>query len=160
MDIQEIILCKYGEIVLKGANRQNFESALVKELRRRASPYGTFKIYFKQSTLYVEPQTDDADMEGMYSAARKVFGIVGVNRAAVCEKNMESIIATAREYLPAKLSGIRILSPGFSRISLKPELYGLQNAFIRIPTRYGAIEIEMKTGEYPRITVPNGIIVE
>ncbi len=62
--------------------------------------------------------------------------------------------------LPARLSGIRILSPGFSRITLKPDLYGLQNAFIRIPTRYGAIEIEMKMGESPRITVPNGIIVE
>ncbi len=105
--ISEVILCKYGEIVLKGQNRQSFESMLLKELRRRASPYGTFKIYFKQSTLYLEPQNDDCDMEGMYSAARKVFGIVGVNRAAVCEKNMESIVATAREYLPAKLSGKR-----------------------------------------------------
>ena len=105
--ISEVILCKYGEIVLKGANRQSFESTLVKELRRRASPYGTFKIYFKQSTLYVEPQNDDCDMEGMYQAARRVFGIVGVNRAAVCEKNMESIMATAREYLPEKLAGKR-----------------------------------------------------
>ena len=105
--ISEVILCKYGEIVLKGANRQNFESTLVKELRRRASPYGVFKIYFKQSTLYVEPQDDDCDMDGMYEAARRVFGIVGVNRAAVCEKNMESIIETAKAYLPAKLSGKR-----------------------------------------------------
>lgn len=61
--------------------------------------------------------------------------------------------------LPARLSGLRILSPGFSRISLKPELYGLDSAFIRIPTRYGAIEIDMKKGESPRITVPNGITV-
>ncbi|MBO5946491.1 MAG: tRNA 4-thiouridine(8) synthase ThiI [Clostridia bacterium] len=105
--MSEVILCKYGEIVLKGANRQNFESTLVKELRRRASPYGVFKIYFKQSTLYVEPQDDDCDMDGMYEAARRVFGIVGVNRAAVCEKNMESIIETAKAYLPAKLLGKR-----------------------------------------------------
>ena len=107
MDIQEIILCKYGEIVLKGANKQNFESALVKELRRRASPYGTFKIYFKQSTIFVEPQNDECDMDGMYDAAKKVFGIVGVNRAAVCEKNIESILETAKAYLPEKLFGKR-----------------------------------------------------
>ena len=105
--ISEVILCKYGEIVLKGANRQNFESMLVKELRRRACPYGAFKIYFKQSTLFVEPLNELCDMEGMYSAARKVFGIVGVNRAAVCEKNMESIIETAKAYLPDKLYGKR-----------------------------------------------------
>ena len=105
--ISEVILCKFGEIVLKGANRQNFESGLVKELRRRASPYGTFKIYYKQSTIYVEPQTDECDMDGMYDAAKKVFGIVGVNRAAVCEKTMESIVEVARTYLPEKLAGKR-----------------------------------------------------
>ena len=105
--MKEVILCKFGEVVLKGANRQSFESSLIKELRRRASPYGTFKIYFKQSTVYVEPQDELCDMDGMYETARKVFGIVGVNRAAVCEKNMESIIAVAREYLPDKLRGKR-----------------------------------------------------
>ena len=103
--IPEVILCKFGEVVLKGANRQSFESQLVKELRRRASPYGEFNIYFKQSTVYVEPKNEECDMDGMYSAACRVFGIVGVNRAAVCEKNMESIIAVARKYLPSKLEG-------------------------------------------------------
>ena len=107
MTISEVILCKFGEVVLKGANRQNFESALVKELRRRASPYGSFNIYFKQSTVYVEPRDEFCDMDGMYDAARKVFGIVGVNRAAVCEKNIDSIKALAAEYLPEKLSGKR-----------------------------------------------------
>ena len=105
--IQEVILCKFGEVVLKGANRQNFESALIKELRRRASPFGNFKIYFKQSTVYVEPRDEFCDMDGMYDAAKKVFGIVGVNRAAVCEKNMDAIKALAREYLPEKLQGKR-----------------------------------------------------
>ena len=107
MKHEEVILCKFGEVILKGANRQNFESALVKELRRRASPHGTFKIYFKQSTVYIEPQDEFCDMDGMYESAKRVFGIVGVNRAAVCEKNMESILALAREYLPEKLAGKR-----------------------------------------------------
>ena len=107
MNIQEVILCKFGEVVLKGANRQTFESQLIKELRRRASPHGSFKIYFKQSTVYVEPLDETCDMDGMYEAAKKVFGIVGVNRAAVCEKNMDSIMALAREYLPEKLAGKR-----------------------------------------------------
>ena len=107
MKIQEVILCKFGEVVLKGANRQSFESQLIKELRRRASPHGNFKIYFKQSTVYVEPYDELCDMDGMYEAAKKVFGIVGVNRAAVCEKNMDSIMALARVYLPEKLAGKR-----------------------------------------------------
>lgn len=105
--INEVILCKYGEIVLKGANRQTFESTLIKELRRRATRHGNFKIYFSQSTIFVEPRDESADMDGMYSEARRVFGIVGVNRAAVCEKTMESITETARTYLPDKLFGKR-----------------------------------------------------
>ena len=115
----EVILCKFGEIVLKGANRQNFESGLVKELRRRASPYGTFKIYFKQSTIFVEPQNELCDMDGMYDAAKKVFGIVGVNRAAVCEKTMESIVATAKTYLPEKLAGKRTFKVDAQRADKK-----------------------------------------
>ena len=105
--INEVILCKYGEIVLKGANRQTFESTLIRELRRRATRHGNFKIYFSQSTIFVEPRDESADMDGMYSEARRVFGIVGVNRAAVCEKTMESITETARTYLPDKLFGKR-----------------------------------------------------
>ena len=107
MPIPEVILCKYGELVLKGANRSSFESMLVKELRRRASPYGTFRIYYLQSTIYIEPQDDTCDMDGMFETARKVFGIVGVTRAAVCDKTMESITETARIYLADKLRGVR-----------------------------------------------------
>ncbi len=105
--IQEVILCKYGEIVLKGQNRRNFESMLIKELRRRASPHGTFKIYSSQSTIYIEPQNDGCDMDAMYDTARHVFGIVAVNRARSCEKNIDAILRLCAEYLPDKLFGKR-----------------------------------------------------
>ena len=105
--IKEVILCKYGEIVLKGANRVTFESALLREIRKRVARYGSFKVRYMQSTLYIEPQSDDCDMDAAYEAAKKVFGIVGVNRAAVCEKNMESIMEVAKSYLPEKLFGKR-----------------------------------------------------
>lgn len=107
MNTKEIILCKFGEVVLKGANRQNFESALVKELRRRASPYGNFNIYFKQSTVYIESRDELCDMDAVYETAKRTFGIAAVSRAAACDKNMESIAALAREYLPEKLAGAR-----------------------------------------------------
>lgn len=101
----EVILCKWGEVVLKGANRASFEAGLIKEMRRRASRHGIFNIYYKQSTMFIEPKSEDCDLDGMYDSARKVFGIVGVCRAAVTEKNMESIIEAVKEYLPDKLYG-------------------------------------------------------
>ncbi|MBQ7321429.1 MAG: tRNA 4-thiouridine(8) synthase ThiI [Clostridia bacterium] len=101
--MQEILLCKYGEIILKGANRRTFEDQLTKELRIRASRHGHFEIRRAQSTVFIEPKDETADLEGMFDAARKVFGIVAVGRAAVAEKNMESIEEVTRAYIPAFL---------------------------------------------------------
>ncbi len=103
--IKEVILCKYGEIVLKGANRSTFEAMLAREIKKRAVKYGRFKVTHLQSTVYIEPQDEYCDIDGMVECAKKIFGIAGVGRAAVTEKNMESIMATAREYLPPLMEG-------------------------------------------------------
>ena len=103
--MKEILLCKYGEIVLKGANRRFFEDMLAKELRFRAASFGNFSVRYAQSTIFIEPQDELCDLDGMFEAARRLFGIAGVVRAAVAEKNMESILETARAYLPQFLAG-------------------------------------------------------
>ena len=105
--IKEILLCKYGEIVLKGANRKYFEDMLCREMKKRARNYGNFDIYRAQSTIYIDPKDDSADLDGMFEAASKVFGIAAIARAAVCEKNMESITETVRDYIPRFLEGKR-----------------------------------------------------
>ena len=105
--MKEIILCKYGEIVLKGANKSSFESRLIKELRRRAWHFGAFRVQHAQSTIYIEPLDDTADIDGMYESAKDVFGIVGVTRAAAAEKSIDDICRVARAYLPEKLVGVR-----------------------------------------------------
>ena len=105
--MKEIILCKYGEIVLKGANRGYFEDMLCKTLRRRAAAYGNFTVSRSQSTIVIEPQDDFADLDGMFHAASRVFGIVALDRAAVCEKNMDDIRAVTKQYIPQFLEGKR-----------------------------------------------------
>ena len=105
--MKEIILCKYGEIVLKGANKKYFEDMLCREMKKRARAYGNFDIYRAQSTIYIEALDDTSDFDGMFEAARRVFGIVTVSRAAVCEKNIEAIAETAKKYIPDFLRGSR-----------------------------------------------------
>ena len=105
--IKEILLCKYGEIVLKGANRKYFEDMLCREMKKRAKAYGNFDIYRAQSTIYIEPKDDLCDVDGMFIAASKVFGIVAISRAAVCEKSMEDIARVTKEYIPEFLAGKR-----------------------------------------------------
>ena len=105
--IKEILLCKYGEIVLKGANRKYFEDMLCREMKKRARGYGNFDIYRAQSTIYIDPKDEAADLDGMFEAASKVFGIVAIARAAVCDKNMTAITETVRDYIPQFLDGKR-----------------------------------------------------
>ena len=105
MKQREIMLCKYGEIVLKGANRKYFEDMLCREIKKRARAYGDFDIYRSQSTIYAEPKNEDADFDGLILSAQKVFGIAAISRAAVCEKNIDDIKRLAAEYVPAFLEG-------------------------------------------------------
>ena len=105
--MKESILLKLGEVVLKGANRSQFEARLCRDLRRRAALYGNFTVVNAQSAVYVEPQDDFADIDGMYEEAKRVFGVVGVSRAALAEKTMEDICRTAKEYLAPRLQGVK-----------------------------------------------------
>jgi thiamine biosynthesis protein ThiI len=97
--MNDIILLKQGEIVLKGLNKKYFEQRLSANAARRIKPYGSFHIYTIQSTIYVEPQSADCDMDGAFEALKTVFGVVALTRAAACEKTPEAIAAKAIDYL-------------------------------------------------------------
>ena len=105
--MHEIILCKLGEIVLKGLNRHSFEMKLMSNIRRRTQRYGKFKIYSRQSTIYVEPAEDACDIAGAYAACKQVFGIIAITRALPCEKSKEAIFDTAKTYLADALTAAK-----------------------------------------------------
>ncbi|MBO5976166.1 MAG: tRNA 4-thiouridine(8) synthase ThiI, partial [Oscillospiraceae bacterium] len=93
--MNDIILLKQGEIVLKGLNRRNFEQKLVANVVRRLREFGSFKVYALQSTIYVEPQDSGCDMDGAFEALQTVFGVIAITRAAACEKDPDAIAAKA-----------------------------------------------------------------
>ena len=97
--MNDIILLKLGEIILKGLNRRYFEQKLMANVRRRLAPIGKFRVYCIQSTVYVEAQEDGADIDAAIEALTHVFGIVAIVRAAACEKDKDAITRLAKEYL-------------------------------------------------------------
>ena len=105
--MNEVLLCKYGEIVLKGANRSYFEDVLCKELRKKAKKCGEFSVSRAQSTVYIEPLDEFCDMDAMLAEAQKVFGIVAIARAYVCEKSLEDISRAARELIAPEIRGYK-----------------------------------------------------
>ena len=101
--MKEIFLLKLGEIVLKGANKRQFEDKLRQNVRRRMRPFGNFDVYLMQSTIYVEPMDDEADVDGAWDASKSIFGLVSLCRCRACEKDLDSIFNTIEEYLGDEL---------------------------------------------------------
>ena len=97
--MKEIFLLKLGEIVLKGANKRQFEDKLRQNVRRRMRPFGNFDVYLMQSTIYVEPMDEEADVEGAWDACSTIFGVVSLCRCRACEKDLDCIFQTVEEYL-------------------------------------------------------------
>ena len=97
--MKEIFLLKLGEIVLKGANKRQFESRLRQNVRRRMKKFGEFDVYIMQSTVYVEPKDELADVDGAWEACRSIFGVVSLCRCRPCEKNLDAIFEAIENYL-------------------------------------------------------------
>ncbi len=97
--MNEMFLLKLGEIVLKGGNKFQFENRLKTNVARRMRPFGDFRVYIVQSTVYIEPENDACDLEGAWDACHFIFGVVSLCRCRPCEKNLDDIFEKAMAYL-------------------------------------------------------------
>ena len=65
--------------------------------------------------------------------------------------------------LPLALSGLKLLAPAYDKISLAPDLLGLENAHVEIPTPHGMIVLDLKRGDngetIAETVIPAGIEV-
>lgn len=103
----EIILAKYGELALKGLNRNTFEDILMKNIKRRLKPIGSFSYTRAQSTIYIVPESSEMDLDSAMETLKKIFGIAALCKACVCEKNLEDISRVGISYLEEALLGAR-----------------------------------------------------
>lgn len=104
--MNEVILIKLGEIVLKGLNKNRFEEILLRNIRRRLEELGEFEIRSAQSTVCITPK-DGADMNEAVKRVSQVFGIVAFSRACETRKEMDAILNAASEYLKDDLEAVR-----------------------------------------------------
>ncbi len=151
--IKEVILCKYGEVILKGANRSEFEAKMIKELKRRAKRFGNFKIHYAQSTVFCEPLDEESAemMDEMTEQAKHVFGFVGVTRAIACEKKLDVILDMVRKYIPEKLRGYKTFKATAKRSDKRfplgsPELAGEVGAVV-LEAMGGKIKVDLHNPE-------------
>lgn len=95
--MKEVILLKYGEIVLKGLNRGYFDSMLLRRVKAVLKSFGGgYDTHYAQSTLVIRPQTD-CDIKLLGEKLKKVFGIAAVCIGIESEKSMDAIRAAVKE---------------------------------------------------------------
>lgn len=103
--MKEIILVKYGEIALKGLNKNTFEDILLKNIRRRLKSVGKFEITKRQSTVYITPMGDtEIDLDLAVKKLCYIFGIGAIQRCRVLEKNWANIVSEGIPYLKEALA--------------------------------------------------------
>jgi len=104
--MKEVILLKYGEIILKGLNRPVFEDILTKNIKRSLYKLGHFSLTRAQSTICVDGD-ETFDIDQAVIRLQKVFGIISIARACVVKKDMAEIRLVAVEYLKETLGQVK-----------------------------------------------------
>ena len=149
--MNEIFLMKLGEVVLKGANKRQFENKLRQNVRRRMKPYGNFDVYIMQSTVYVEPMDEDADVDGAWDACRSIFGVVSLCRCRPCEKNLDAIYNAVEEYLGEELDcakSFKVESKRSDKAFPMTSIAISQNIGGRLAEAHPTVEVDVHHPEY------------
>ncbi len=149
--MNEIFLLKLGEIVLKGANKRQFENKLRQNVRRRMKPYGNFDVYIMQSTVYVVPEDDQADVDGAWDACHSIFGVVSLCRCRPCEKDLDSIFNAIEEYLGEDLDCAKSFKVESKRSDKRFPLTSIgisQEIGGRLAEAHPTVEVDVHNPEY------------
>lgn len=85
--MKDLVIVKYGEIGLKGANRPRFESALLQNLRWMLRDVPGARVHRERGRFRVEA----ADARMALSRVCRVFGVVGASVARAVPLDMDAI---------------------------------------------------------------------
>ncbi len=85
--MRKVLLVRYGEVFLKGANRPHFLKILTDNVKKAVKPIGGH-VWLSDSRVYV---SNVEDMDECVRRVRKVFGLYSVSPAIECEKDLDEI---------------------------------------------------------------------
>ncbi len=98
--MRKVLLVRYGEVFLKGANRPHFLKILTDNVKRAVKPLNG-RVWMSDSRIYV---SDVEDMDECVRRVRKVFGLYSVSPAVECEKDLDEMAEQCIEMMK-ELSG-------------------------------------------------------
>ncbi|NLW70022.1 MAG: tRNA 4-thiouridine(8) synthase ThiI [Eubacteriaceae bacterium] len=96
--MKKLFLVRYGEIALKGLNKNYFVDTLVRNIKYALRMFEEVKVEKIQGRVAVYNVADDIESE-VISSLTKVFGIVAITRAVQTASDMEHIYQAAGEVM-------------------------------------------------------------
>ncbi|MGL4283386.1 MAG: THUMP domain-containing protein, partial [Eubacterium aggregans] len=97
---KHVILVRYGEISLKGLNRNYFIDLLVKNIRDTLCYLDSVVVKKVQGRIIID--VDDGQFQDALESVQKVFGIVSISPAVVVESVLETIETAVEEEARAR----------------------------------------------------------
>ena len=91
------ILIRYGELALKGRNREAFENALMRNVRIALKDFPEVRVSRHYGRMYVK--LNGADAQQVLEHVQRVFGISSVSPVVRTEQSEEAIKATALQVI-------------------------------------------------------------
>lgn len=102
MDQQWVVGISYGELVLKGKNRNRFIAKAQRQIERAAEPF-VIGERLQQQGKYFLTVPDATQVDPLCKALQKVFGLVYITPALRVGKERESVREAARYLLQRKI---------------------------------------------------------
>lgn len=75
---ENVLIVKYGEIVMRGNNRGIFLKKLITAIRKNIDPIGNFYVVMEQGRLIVEDRGGQMDFDTVIPRVLTVFGVTAV----------------------------------------------------------------------------------
>lgn len=95
--MEDLLSVSFGELFLKGKNRNKFFKAAIDNIKRNIKDIGYEDMYLESSKLYIK--ADKNDFDDLIREIKKVFGIIYISKIKRCDKNKESIENALKEIL-------------------------------------------------------------
>lgn len=95
--MEDLLSVSFGELFLKGKNRNKFFKAAIDNIKRNIDNIGYEDMYLESSKLYIK--ADKNNFDNLIKEIKKVFGIIYISEIKRCNKNKESIENALKEIL-------------------------------------------------------------
>ncbi|PTH01757.1 tRNA uracil 4-sulfurtransferase ThiI [Staphylococcus chromogenes] len=95
--IYDHLLVRYGELILKGANRKTFVSQLRSNVKRALMPLKGYEVKANRDRMYIQLQPE-AEIEEMIARISKVYGVHSISPVLKIEKTMEAMYEHAIKF--------------------------------------------------------------